>query len=89
MTVSYSLDNPLRHHRHLDKPAYKCEGGGDVEVSITVNRNGEVIDASVVAGGDDCMRRTALKSARASLFDINPSAPARQKGTITYIFIPQ
>ena len=89
VTVSYSLDNPVRHHRYLDKPAYKCEGGGDVEVSITVNRNGEVIAASVVSGGDECMRSTALKAARESLFDINPSAPARQTGTITYIFIPQ
>lgn len=89
VTVSYSLTNPLRHHRHLDKPAYKCEGGGEVVVGITVNRSGEVIGAYVKSGGDDCMRRTALASARRSTFDINSSAPAKQTGTITYIFIPQ
>jgi hypothetical protein len=89
VTVSYSLTNPLRHHRHLDKPAYKCEGGGEVVVGITVNRSGEVIGAYVKSGGDDCMRRTALASARRSTFDINSSAPAKQTGTITYVFIPQ
>ncbi len=89
VTVSYSLTNPLRHDRYLDKPAYKCEGGGEVVVVITVNRSGDVIGAYVKSGGDECMRRTALASARRSTFDINPSAPAKQTGTITYIFIPQ
>ena len=89
VTVSYAFSNPVRHHRSLIKPAYKCESGGDVEVSVTVNRNGEVIAASIVYGGDECMRSMALKAARESLFDINPSAPARQTGTITYVFIPQ
>ena len=40
-------------------------------------------------GGDDCMRESALRAARNSLFNIDDSAPARQTGTITYIFIPQ
>lgn len=89
VTVSYSLNNPLRHHRHLDKPAYKCEGGGEVVVNIVVNRLGEVVGASVASGGDACMRETALRSARASVFNADDSAPARQSGTITYVFIPQ
>lgn len=89
VTVSYSLDKPLRHDRYLDKPAYKCEGGGEVVVGITVNRSGDVIGAYVMRGGDECMRRTALAAARRSTFDINSSAPAKQTGTITYIFIPQ
>ncbi len=89
VTVSYSITNPVRHHRYLDKPAYKCEGGGEVVVSVTVNRSGEVVGAYVKSGGDECMRRTALASARRSTFDINSSAPAKQTGTITYIFIPQ
>ena len=89
VTVSYSLNNPLRHHRYLDKPAYKCEGGGEVVVAITVSRTGEVTGAYVKSGGDECMRRTALVSARRSTFDINESAPAKQTGTITYLFIPQ
>ena len=43
----------------------------------------------VTEGGDDCMRESALRAARNSLFNIDDSAPARQTGTITYIFIPQ
>ena len=89
VTVSYSLNNPVRHATYLHKPAYKCEGGGDVVVNITVNRDGEVTAASVASGGDACMRETALHAARISKFDINASAPAKQQGTIRYIFIPQ
>lgn len=89
VTVSFSLTNPVRTSRHLHVPAYKCEGGGEVVVEITVNRAGDVTNARVVEGGDDCMRESALGSARRSRFNIDDSAPARQQGTITYIFIPQ
>lgn len=89
VTVSFSLVDPMRHARHLEVPAYQCEGGGEVVVRITVDRSGEVTHASVASGGDDCMRETAVRAARRSRFDINQSAPARHTGTITYIFIPQ
>jgi len=35
------------------------------------------------------MRESALRAARSSLFNIDEAAPAKQTGTITYIFIPQ
>lgn len=89
VTVSFSLVNPVRTSRRLDMPVYLCEGGGEVTVSITVDRGGRVTGAKVVEGGDDCMRETALRAARNSLFNIDQTAPARQQGTITYIFIPQ
>lgn len=89
VTVSFSFVNPLRYSRRLIKPAYRCEGGGEVVVDTVIDQNGEVISAQVLSGGDECMRRTALEAARNSLFDINESAPPRQRGTITYIFIPQ
>ena len=89
VTVSFSLSNPVRTSRYLDVPAYLCEGGGEVVVEITVNRSGEVTAARVASGGDECMRSTALRAARSSRFNIDPSAPARHTGTITYIFIPQ
>ena len=89
VTVSFSLTNPVRTSRYLHIPAYRCEAGGDVVVRITVDRGGEVIAAKVESGGDDCMRETAVSAARASRFNIDPSAPERQQGTITYIFIPQ
>ncbi len=89
VTVSFSLTNPVRTSRHLVVPAYLCEGGGEVVVDVTVDRAGKVVAARVAAGGDDCMRSTALRAARASRFNIDQTAPARQQGTVTYIFIPQ
>ena len=89
VTVSFSIADPVRTSRYLEVPAYLCEGGGDVTVSVTVDRAGKVTGARVTEGGDDCMRESALRAARNSLFNIDNSAPARQTGTITYIFIPQ
>jgi TonB family protein len=89
VTVSFSFTNPVRYSRHLVKPAYRCEGGGEVIVSVLVNQRGEVTSATVTSGGDECMRQTAVEAARNSRFDINNSAPTKQQGTITYIFIPQ
>ena len=89
VTVSFSLTDPVRTSRWLEVPAYRCEGGGEVVVSITVDRAGKVVAARVEEGGDDCMREAALRAARLSLFNIDSAAPARQQGTITYVFIPQ
>lgn len=89
VTASYSLINPVRHRVHLEIPAYRCERGGEVVVEITVNRAGEVIDARIKSGSDYQMQQVALAAARRSSFDINRTAPEKQKGTITYIFIPQ
>lgn len=84
VTVSFSIADPVRTSRYLEVPAYLCEGGGDVTVSVTVDRAGKVTGARVTEGGDDCMRESALRAARNSLFNIDNSAPARQTGTITY-----
>jgi hypothetical protein len=89
VTVSFSFKNPVRYSRHLVKPAYRCEGGGEVIVAVVINQRGEVISATVTSGGDECMRQTAIESALNSQFDINNNAPTKQQGTITYIFIPQ
>lgn len=89
VTVSFSLVDPVRTRRHIEVPAYRCEGGGEVVVGITVDQGGEVVGAKVLSGGDPCMREAALEAARRSCFNIDPQAPARQSGTITYLFIPQ
>lgn len=89
VTVSFVLKDPVRTKRHLVVPAYRCEGGGEVVVAITVNRGGEVTAAKVVSGGDESMREAALDAAWKSLFNIDMSAPERHNGTITYLFIPQ
>ena len=89
VTVSFSFDNPVRYSRKLIKPAYRCEGGGEVVVKVAIDRAGKVLYAYVESGGDECMRQTAVGAAKSSRFDHNNSAPAKQEGTITYIFIPQ
>ncbi len=90
--VSYSLSEPLRNAVYLFKPSYKCQGGGTVVVTITVNRNGDVADAVVSSssvGDDYCMTTTAVDAALSSRFNIDPNAPERQVGTITYQFVAQ
>lgn len=89
VTVSFSFKNPVRYSRYLVKPAYRCEGGGDVVVKAVIDRSGKVLTATVLSGGDECMRQTAISAAKGSTFDHNSDAPAKQEGTITYIFIPQ
>lgn len=89
VTVSFSFSEPVRTSRWIEVPAYLCEGGGEVVVAATLDRSGKVVAARVESGGDDCMREAALRAVRASLFNIDQSAPARQSGTVTYLFIPQ
>lgn len=89
VTVRLDIKNPTRTERHLVKPAFQCEGGGEVVVEVEVRCNGKVSSARVLSGGDDYMREVALRAARSSTVNIDPNAPDRQKGTITYIFIPQ
>ena len=52
VTVSFSITDPVRTSRYLEVPAYLCEGGGDVTVSVTVDRAGKVTGARVTEGGD-------------------------------------
>ena len=89
VTVNFSFTNPVRNSVNLVKPAYRCEGGGEVVVEAVLGQSGKVISATVVSGGDECMRQIAKESALASTFNIDNSAPAKQRGTITYVFIPQ
>ncbi len=89
VTVRLDINNPVRTERNLQVPAFQCEGGGEVIVEIEVARDGKVVSAKVLSGGDDYMRQVALRAARNSTVNIDSSAPERQRGTITYIFIPQ
>lgn len=92
VTVSFSFVNPVRNSYKLVIPAYMCEGGGEVVVNATLNRNGSVISASIDKSRsttDECMITTALRAARESRFNVDSSAPDRHQGTISYIFIPQ
>lgn len=89
VTVRFEFRDPVRTKRNLIVPAYTTDTGGQVVVAVTLNPGGEVIAAKIKSGGTEIMREEALKAARASLFNIDPSAPARHEGTITYTFLPQ
>lgn len=89
-TVEYSLGG--RGAQRLPVPAYQCINGGEVTVKITVNRSGRVVEAEIdkdLSTNDEAMRSTALSTAKRSIFEPSASAPERQRGSITYIFIPQ
>ncbi len=88
--LSWSLDG--RRASRLPIPAYRCYGGGEITVIITVNNRGDVLNAKVdpsVSSSDRCLQEFAIRAARLSKFSASMDAPARQMGTITYAFIAQ
>ena len=88
--VSYNLDG--RKASLLKIPAYRCYGGGQVTVIITVNPQGMVIDARVheeISSSDQCLCKYAVRAARLSRFSQSSTAPSRQVGEIVYQFIAQ
>lgn len=88
--VSYSLSG--RKASRLSIPAYRCMGGGEVTVIITVDNAGNVTKARIyddISSDDTCLREFALRAARLSRFSSSPTAPLNQKGEIVYRFIPQ
>ena len=87
--ISYWL--PGRRDVSLYMPAYQCEGGGEVTVNITVNRNGKVVSASMKESSTNssCINDMAILAARNSRFNVEDTGSDKQSGTITYIFVPQ
>jgi len=90
-TIIFSL--PGRRQRYIAVPVYKCEGSGDVVTEIFVDQEGTVVSATVVrdksSAMDECLYEAAEKYALRSLFNADPKAPPRQKGTIRYHFVAQ
>ena len=74
----------------LPTPVYNVNADGTVIVSILVDQQGNVTRATVRPNGTtatsnilwDAARNAALKAK----FNVSPSSPAVQEGTITYIF---
>ena len=89
VVVEYDLKN--RTAVSLTVAAYQCEEEGRVVINITVTQNGEVVEASVARSSSKstCLTDMALAAARIARFNISADAPLRQKGTITYLFLPQ
>ena len=88
--ISYDLGG--RKASHLPIPAYRCNGGGEVKVIISVTPAGKVIAAKVEeseSSDDACLRSFAIRAAKLSKFSAKPDAPAKQTGYIIYSFIAQ
>ena len=91
VTVSYSFEEPVRHHRDLYVPAYRSKSGGIVVVEVSLDRNGSVISARIASSTNAELNEQALAAARhrRTLFGIDSSAPQPHRGTITYTFVAQ
>lgn len=89
--IEYSLSG--RQANFLPLPEYTTQATGRVVVTITVNRQGQVIRATAGARGttttDQTLHRLAEEAARRARFDLQTGAPEEQVGTITYNFIRQ
>ncbi len=86
-TVSYSLLERKPIYR-IPNPTYTCIAGGKVVINITVNRFGDVVEAShnprSSTTKNGCLIDNALKYAQKAKF--NSSTKSSQIGTITYVF---
>ena len=88
--ISYYLEG--RKAIELPVPAYKCQFGGQVVIDIEVGRDGKVTKASVDDKNsitDECINTAAIKAAFESTFTVSPKSEVKQKGSITYLFVPQ
>ena len=86
--IAFSLGG--RVVSELKKPIYKSQVQGTVVVTIRVNRQGKVINATPGAKGSNTtnsyLYARAKEAALQTIFDPNPSAPEIQIGTIVYNF---
>lgn len=82
-----------RHHVYLPIPIYKCEGAGQLTLAIEVDRNGNVLKAepasSLSTTKDPCLTDTAVEYALKSKFNSDQSAPVKQAGFLTFVFVAQ
>lgn len=88
--ISYYLEG--RKAIVLPVPSYKCQYGGQVVVDIEVGRDGKVVKASIDSKNsmnDECIDEAAIAAAYDSYFTVSPESLAKQKGSITYLFVPQ
>jgi len=88
--ISYYLEG--RKAMFLPVPSYKCQFGGHVVVDVEVGRDGKVSNAKIDSKNslnDDCIDTAAIEAAYSSFFTVSPESPTKQKGSITYLFVPQ
>lgn len=89
--IYYDLAN--RKHVYLPVPIYKCQGAGQITLAIVVDRSGNVIKAEpaskLSSTKDPCLTETAVEHAYKSRFNADQSAPEKQAGFLTFVFVSQ
>lgn len=88
--VEYSLSDG-RKARYVDRPNYRCQGGGSVVVKIAIGQSGEILESKIESSSttEECVIQAALESANRWLFRSDYNAPRRVEGKISFIFVPQ
>jgi hypothetical protein len=90
-TTSYYLKG--RMHLYIPMPVYQCQGSGKVVMDIVVNQSGYVIDAIINKAEsqitEECLIEAANRAAYTARFNASNTAPEKQRGKMTYIFIAQ
>jgi len=85
---NYRLGN--RQALSKPKPAYECNEEGNIYVSITVDKSGNVVSAQPGAKGTTnsapCLLESAKDAALKTKFSPDQTAPAKQIGLIIYNF---
>ena len=86
-SIRFSLKD--RTKVHIPIPIYLCEVGGKIVINITVNANGNVIDAYANTASNSknkCLVEHAINYAKQSQFS-SDNLKEKQLGTITFFFI--
>lgn len=90
-TAEWSLKG--RKNYSLPLPSYVCKAMGRVRINIKVNRQGEVISATVDENrtntDNNCLRENAMVYALRSHFNDDFSAVSNQKGWIEFSYARQ
>ena len=76
---------------YLPIPIYKCEGAGQITLAIVVDRSGNVLKAEPASKlsttKDPCLTETAVEHAFKTKFNADLSAPEKQGGYLTFVFV--
>ncbi len=90
-TITYFLEG--RTDVYIPVPVYKCQGSGKVSLEIEVDKNGFVITATINKKEsvimDECFSEAATNAALTTRFNAKSTAPEKQAGRISYIFVAQ
>ena len=82
--ISFSLDG--RNMIATPNPEAEFRQGGKVVVRITVNRDGAIINKSVLSSSNAELSPIALRKLQSVKFNKSENAPAEQFGKITFVF---